>query len=421
MANQEGNPAEDFLRAFGAALEDGSFIRLALTAGADPDLKKIDARRVVLKNGARLSLVYHHAKRDVTENLVLEDARGKVASLLGRDFKAAALFTREGELHLRFSRKGRPSLARVKTGVSAAGKACLGPREETEVPAAHNREKARLLDPAHPFLRDLGVTDVDGRVLPTMSAKWKQINKFLEIFAGALRDSGLADAARARVADFGSGKGYLTFAMHDYLRRVAGVQAEVTGVELRDDLVAFCNGVAERRGCAGLRFLQGDVSGAAPDAVDILVALHACDTATDIALHAGVRAGAAAILCAPCCHKELRPQMRAPEPLRALLRFGAHMAREADMVTDALRALLLEACGYKVSVFEFISSEHTSKNTMILALRRRDGAAGADAREKALAQFRELKAFYGIERQHLEKLLFPGGAVGAGADVQVDD
>jgi SAM-dependent methyltransferase len=234
-----------------------------------------------------------------------------------------------------------------------------------------------------------------------MARKWKQIDKFVEIFDHAVASSALRERARVRVVDFGAGKGYLTFAVHDHLVRTLGKQAEVTGVELRPDLVALGNRAAADAGMEGLGFVQGDIRSQAPPAMDVMIALHACDTATDHALHLGVRAGAEVILAAPCCHKELRPQILPPALLRPLLHHGIHLGQQAEMVTDGLRALLLEAEGYATRVFEFVALEHTSKNKMILAVRRpqpRDPAA-------TLAQVRALKEFYGVREQALETLL----------------
>ena len=157
-----------------------------------------------------------------------------------------------------------------------------------------------------------------------MARKWKQINKFVEVLDHAIAASPLAGAGHARrpieVLDFGAGKGYLTFAMHEHLQHTLGLPVRVTGVELREDMVALCNAAAERLALDGLCFERGDVSEHAAKAVDIMVALHACDTATDHAIHKGVRAGAAIIMCSPCCHKELRPQLLSPHPLRAILK-----------------------------------------------------------------------------------------------------
>ena len=245
------------------------------------------------------------------------------------------------------------------------------------------------------------MADAQQRLVPAMARKWKQINKFVEIIDAALAASPLAARQRINVLDFGSGKGYLTFALHEHLRGTLGRDAQVVGVELRAELVRLCNDVAARLGLPGLRFEQGDVAGREVRDIDLMIALHACDTATDHAIHKGIRGGAAIICCAPCCHKQLRPQLLQPHPLRPLLRHGVHLGQQAEMLTDALRALLLDACGYDTQVFEFVSLEHTAKNKMLLAVKR------AAPREAAplLAQLSELKDFYGIREQCLETLL----------------
>jgi SAM-dependent methyltransferase len=270
-----------------------------------------------------------------------------------------------------------------------------------EVSVAHDRQKRRRLDPGRPFLQALGITDARRAVLPSMSHKWKQINRFLEVFDHVFKGSALEGRRGIHVVDFGAGKGYLTFAIHDYLRNTRGMEARVTGVELRPGLVEFCNEVAGRLTCEGLTFRQGSLADAEAMEMDVMIALHACDTATDLALHRGIRAGASILLCAPCCHKQIRPQMTAPAVLQPVLRHGVHLGQEAEMVTDSLRALLLESVGYQVGVFEFISLEHTDKNKMISAVKR----GGAVDRGKALAQVEALKAFYGIREQELERLM----------------
>jgi len=385
-------PVARFLDALRASLEHGTLAQLVLSAyhGSEADLKKVSIRPLALKAGAQLSFVQHYTTRVITKNLPAAAGLAQLAGWLGTQFRAAHLLTQTEDFHLEFSRKG---VGRLTRGAAAS----------SVTPAAgHDREKKRLLDHRKPFLQALGLTDGAQRIIPAMAHKWKQINKFLEIFAQAVADSPLAQQPLIEVVDFGSGKGYLTFAVHDHLRSTLQRDAHVTGIELRPELVELCNAVATREQGTGLIFRQGALGSYAPEKADVVIALHACDTATDLALHLGIRAGAALILCAPCCHKELRPQLTAPEVLRPLLRFGVHAAQEADMVTDSLRALLLEAHGYQVKVFEFISLEHTDKNKMILGIKR---AAPAVPAAEIWQQIAALKAFYGIREQHLETLL----------------
>ncbi len=373
------------------SLEDDTFVKLVLAKyhGPEPGLQRVIARRLTVRGEPCLSFTYRYKTRDVTKNVPLAEAIPAIADVLGSEFENAHLLTTAQDIQLAVSRKGKYSLR--------AGRA-----EPTALPSAeHDREKQRFLDLERPFLAALGITDDAHRLIPSISRKWKQINKFLEVLDGALAESSLKEEKQLRIVDFGSGKGYLTFAVHDYLTNTLGIEARVTGVELREDLVQLCNAAVAGLGIEGLAFEKGDIRSHAAEPLDIMIALHACDTATDYAIHAGMRSGASIILSAPCCHKELRPQMQSPSLMRPLLQYGVHLGQEAEMVTDGLRALLLESRGYEAKIFEFVSLEHTSKNKMILGVKR-ERPAGREAVE---AQIREIKAFYGIREQSLEKLL----------------
>lgn len=386
-----------FLDLLRTGLQGNTVVKLVLArpVGTDPTLQRIIAKPLLVKGQANLSLVYRHQTRDITRNLPLDDALQCIAELLPEGFRNAHLFDAEGELQLTFSKKGKPMLQRH--GAQA-------PRE-TVGSNGHDREKKRYLDIARPFLRDLGVTDAQGALIPSMSRKWKQINKFIEVFDHALANAPLSSEQRLRVADFGSGKGYLTFAMHDYLRNTLGRDAQVTGVELRQDMVELCNAAAARLEHPGLEFQCGDVRSVVPDAIEVMIALHACDVATDYAIHTGIRCNAAIIMCSPCCHKQIRPQLQSPGLLQPMLQYGLHLGQQAEMLTDSLRALYLEACGYETKVFEFISLEHTNKNKMILAVKRRQPADQSALLEK----IGQLKAFYGVKTHCLETLLRADG------------
>ncbi|MFV3379094.1 class I SAM-dependent methyltransferase [Pseudomonas sp. NY15354] len=387
-----------FLALLADALQAGTLAKLVLArhVGADQTLQRIIAKPLVVKGQPCLSLVYRHQTRDITRNLPLEQAQALVAELLPESFRNAHLFTAEGEVQLGFSKKGKPMLQRHVAQPA---------REQTAV--AHDREKKRYLELSRPFLRDLGVTDAQGALIPSMSRKWKQINKFIEVFDHALASAPLAADQALRVADFGSGKGYLTFAMHDYLRNSLSREAQVTGVELRPDMVELCNAAAAKLEHPGLEFQCGDVRSVVPEAIEVMIALHACDIATDYAIHTGIRCNAAIIMCSPCCHKQIRPQLHSPGLLQPMLQYGLHLGQQAEMLTDSLRALYLEACGYETKVFEFISLEHTNKNKMILAVKRRQAADNT----ALLAKIEQLKAFYGVKEHCLETLLRQDGLI----------
>jgi SAM-dependent methyltransferase len=409
---------QKFIARLRQSLADGSFQRLLLGRphDADPSLEKLLARRLLLRGEEHLSMVWRHRTKDITKNLPLEAAVAEVERLVMAQFHHAHLVTRGHDIQLMMGKKGGQPKWGLRVGkvAAAADPGAAEPGDTTVAASAHDRAKRHALSLDTPFLAELGVTDVQQRLVPAMARKWRQINKFAEVLDHAIAQSPLAQrdaTAPVRVLDFGAGKGYLTFAVHHRLR-AAGRVPEVIGVELRPDLTSLCNDAAARLGMApgqsadggSLHFATGDVRSFAARPIDIMIALHACDTATDVAMHRGVLSGAAIILCSPCCHKELRGQMKAPPLLQPMLRHGIHMTEQAEMLTDTLRALLLQASGYDAQVFEFISPEHTSKNKMVLAVRRAQPLPESQ-RQALLAQVQALKAHYGVERQALESLL----------------
>lgn len=386
----------------------GGLRRLVLSkpTAAAGDLVRVDARPIELKGEPHLQLVARHRTHDVTRNVPRGDAVAAVRALIGATFLRAHLRAADEELQLMVGKRGQVGLHR-KGAATRAAPCALDPRTDT---SEHDRPKRRRVDPRAPYLRALGVTDDAGEVIPAMARKWRQIDKFVEVLDHALGEAGLfedgtaQDTAPLRIVDFGCGKGYLTFAAHEHLRAKQSRAIETIGVELRQPLVDLCNEAARAAGIPGLRFERGDIADAASAPRDVMIALHACDTATDHALHLGVRSGARVLVCSPCCHKELRPQVATPAVLAPLLRHGIHLGQEAEMVTDSLRALLVEAEGYDAKVFEFVSLEHTSKNKMLVAVRRQ-GPLDEARRAARLADVASLKAFYGVREQRLETLL----------------
>ena len=408
------DPRQRFMALLASSHASGDWLRLVLAKphGAEPGLQRVVVRPLRLRGQDCLSFVYSHATRDITKNLGLPEGLEHIQGLLGASFRNAHLHTPQGETQLVLSKKGKGHVSAHASTHGSTHPSTPAPQHSAPAaPATHDREKQRWIDIDRPFLVALGVTNAQHQLVPAMARKWKQINKFVEVFAHALASSGLADVKALRVVDFGAGKGYLTFAVHDWLQQARGVLPDVVGVELRPDLVDLGNAAIARLRLQGLRMELGDVRQHEPGALNVMIALHACDVATDHAIYLGLRAGADIIMCSPCCHKQIRPQLLSPHPMRSILQHGVHREQQAEMVTDSLRALLLESQGYETQVFEFVSLEHTSKNKMILAVKRRKLVAAAQAQALALAQVQELKAFYGIREQCLETLLMRAGAV----------
>jgi hypothetical protein len=203
------------------------------------------------------------------------------------------------------------------------------------------------------------------------------------------------------VADMGSGKGYLTFALYDFLTNISGKAPLMTGVESRKELVELCNKISERASFTNLKFIRGNIREVALERPDILIALHACDTATDDAIFRGITAGASLIVCAPCCHKQIRKEFNVTNELKAITKHGILEERQAEIITDAIRALILEAHGYKTKVFEFISTDHTPKNLMIVGRKMPGESAGS---KKSREGIRAIKEIFGIKQHYLEGL-----------------
>ncbi|MDO5058204.1 MAG: SAM-dependent methyltransferase, partial [Lautropia sp.] len=393
-----------------------------------PVLQRVVIRPVRVRDGVRLGFVWHYDTRDMADTLDMAAGMAQIASLLAL-MRSALLDGGTVEAELGYSKRGRPlfrsrrlpspdrldvenaecsitenshPLAAVQTpaGEQNTSGATSQPSSATATPAqaaqhmdegeggqghaqggwlgvmGHNRARKYPIAMDRPYLVDLGVVSPAGKLVGAMARKWRQINRFVEIVSAAWQNNpaaatlGHRGQPPIRIRDYGAGKGYLTFALHDYLTHVRGLQVETVGIERRSDLVRQGNGIARRRGLTGLRFVQGDIADSGDDEpADWVIALHACDTATDDALHRGVRQQALMMVCSPCCHRELRPQLQVPAVLKALLRHGIHQGQEAEMLTDSLRALLLEGQGYEARVFEFIGLEDTSKNKMILANR----------------------------------------------------
>lgn len=391
------DPHAELLDLLAAALVDGSFVKLTLSKpvrGAPADgPRQVFARPVELRAGPHVSLLYRHPSKDVTRNVPRGEAREAVAALLADAFGNAHLFTTGADVELRTNKRGEARLHRHAATF-------------TEAPdARHDRPKRYVLDPAaSPWLRALGIVSPEGHVKSDKADKYRQLQSLVKHVDELVDDAGLRARDRLRIVDFGCGKAYLTFALYDYFNHHLGVPTEVVGVDRNAALMATCAGVAAELGYARLAFTCSGVEDYDPGATDVIVALHACDTATDLALYRGVTSGAALVLAVPCCQKELRPQLRPPADELPLLRHDTFKDRYAQMLTDGLRALLLDGEGFRTRVFEFISDAHTHRNVMIAAMR---GPGAADSKRRATrrGEAEALKARYGLRSQALDALL----------------
>ena len=321
---------QQFLESLTQSLEEKTFIKLTLSkpVSKHQDLVNVYVRSIVLKDKPVLSLTYRHKTQDQVKNLDFTQGVQEINNLFTASFKVGTLFTTDADLCIQRSKKGKLSLKKNK------------PSLKTPADSAHDRKKKKRIDAGAEYLQRLGVSDEQGKVIPKMADKYRQINKYLEIIEGLIKQEQWQEALN--IVDMGSGKGYLTFALYDFLTRTLDKQITVVGVELREELVSQCNIIAKDCGFEGLSFQTGTIQEFRTKDVDILIALHACDTATDDALTQGIMGEAKLIITAPCCHKQIRQQVKGKKQESPLLHFGIFQERQFEMVTDTIRALILE-------------------------------------------------------------------------------
>lgn len=376
------------------AVAAGTLVKASLSKPTETagDLKSIDIRPIMVKRALKLSFTYHHRTRDEVKNYPPQEAAPLIAMQLAEHFRAAKLMTTAGDFHLSHQ-AGHYTLKQLAA-------------TQTAVPElSHDRAKHRLIESeGRPYLHALGISDAKGVVLKTARDKFRQINKYIEILDGLLRE--LPARESLRIVDMGAGKGYLTFALYDYVAHTLKRSVEVVGVEFRPELVKQCNDIAQAAQFKGLSFVQGSIAEFDCTGADVVIALHACDTATDDAIAKAVKANASLIVVAPCCQKQIRRALGKLPPnhaLTPLMQHGTYEERMAEMLTDSLRALLMESRGYRCKLFEFISDAHTPKNVMIVA--EKTAPRKPQELERIAVSIARMKAEFGIAQHALEALL----------------
>lgn len=377
-----------FIKILQEAIASQGFVKLTISKprSSSSDLKKLTLKPVMLKSGTKISFHYQFTRRDEVKNHEPDQVVSALQDVIGNEFLEANLFTLQNHIILLSNKKGNSKLV-IHTN-----------KLEAVPDYSHDRKKKRPLNQQLTHWYLLGLTDREGNVLPSMQHKFKQINQYIEILEPML--AGLHNSNSLQIADMGSGKGYLTFALYEYLVVNQGYNVEITGIEQRDDLVQKTNLIASKAGFEKLTFQQGNIDNYRPDSLDVLIALHACDTATDDAIAAGIRANASLIVCAPCCHKQIRKQIQ-PSPNLPMLQYGILLERQAEIITDTLRALIMEKHGYKSQIQEFIDAGHTPKNLLLTGIKSQGTPNIAVLNEK----INLLKEQYGIAHHYLEDAL----------------
>jgi SAM-dependent methyltransferase len=386
------NTIEFFVQEIDESLKNNTFVKILINSPRSKanDLKKITIRIVEINSENKLSFLFNHKTKDITKNYLFAEGINELQKYLGIDFKNGILYTTNKDIRIQYSKKMKPKISIAKATY-------------TELPdTSHNKKKKRFVNiTGNKYLQSLGVVSAKGEVVKNKQDKYKQINKYVETIDGIIKNSSLKNKKKLRIVDMGSGKGYLTFAVYDYLVNTLKIDAKITGVEQRPDLVKLCNNIAKENNFNGLDFTNGSINSYKTDKVDILIALHACDTATDDAIYKGITSKAEVIITAPCCHKQVRKQFEVDNEFKDIVKFGILEERQAEIVTDTIRSLMLEAYEYKTQVFEFIADAHTHKNVMIVGSKSKNNT---DDKSKYLEKINNLKSVFGIKYHYLEKL-----------------
>ena len=388
MMNSE---QQEFLDACRAALQEGAFKRVVFGRKAAADQPKYRATFDLVVGGKKRFVDFADGAGDPQRSeLDIDGLVSRMAQAPIFPFQTAVLHTEKNDLHYAENRKGVARVYRSKATMKG-------------VAQDHNRAKNYVLEKRRPYLKGLGVTSGKGEVIKKQYGKFRQIANFVEIIDRDIGDFVGTAERPISMLDLGCGKGYLTFAAYDYLRGRARHEPDAVGIDIKTNVIDLCNQISDDLGFDGLNFLNARIEPDKPRKIDILIALHACDTATDDALALGLRSNMEYFFCAPCCQAQIAAQIAERGPKEGndfdlITQFPLMRRREADIITDVSRALLLQSFGYEVKFLEFTPLEHTLKNVMLAGKRN----PKVD-REKAFAEYQQLKAASGFAVHALEE------------------
>jgi hypothetical protein len=378
-----------FLNIVNEAVAQNVIVKMTLSKPVQKhdELRNLYVKPVLIKDQRLFAFTYRYDCRDEVKNYDAVQMMAVLKEMIPNRFLNAVLFTVNEDVTLLISSKGKATIQTKKV------------QECREQNLEHDKQKTRLINPANPWWYQLGLTTREGKITADMQHKFKQIYKYAEIVESLIKP--LKFDSTVHIADMGAGKGYLTFALHELLTQRLHLDVDIKGVEIRPDLVLKINEIIKSSGLKGLEFVESSIEAYHPEKLDVLIALHACNTATDDAIASGIRAGAELIVCAPCCHKQIRQEMERSGKVDAITRYGIFMERQAVMITDTIRALMMEYYGYKTQVMEFIEMEHTPKNVLLVG-RKTDKMPDRLMISKAIS---DLKRQYGIQNHYLETIL----------------
>lgn len=347
--------------------------------------KKVTIRPIILQCKLMFQVEYHFEKKVTHENLSGKDVIALCQKLICEEFKQINIQTTTEDIQVLASKTEKPKIIRKQVS------------ERDALNLEHNKSKQYIIPDSEPcdFLIKLGVMGEDGKVFQKHYAKFRQINRYLEIVEDVLDYLPDKKDKPLKIIDFGCGKSYLTFALYHYLKILKERNVEIIGLDLKEDVIEFCNKTAKELNYPELKFLMGDIADYTSDHADMVVTLHACDTATDYALINAVNWNSKVILSVPCCQHELFNQIKNDLHM-PMYKHGILKDRFTELLTDGLRGLKLEACGYDVTMIEFTSLEHTSKNIMIRAVKGQN-TQRTIAMKRAQDEYDNLKEYYKVK------------------------
>ncbi|MDO4745068.1 MAG: SAM-dependent methyltransferase [Bacillota bacterium] len=373
---------EKITRTLCSCFDSGKLIKVIFAGKRKKSIeyKKVTIRPVTIKGEYMYQAEFHYDKKVTHKNIPYYEGIDFACDIIKNDFKQINILTEDEDIQILASKPDKPKIT-----------AQAAQRKSGDM--SHDKKKQYIIEDGKPcdFLIELGVMSAEGKVFKKHYSKFRQINRYLEIADDSF--DALPKEGRLRIIDFGCGKSYLTFALYYYLKLVRNRDVQIIGLDLKEDVIRFCNETARKLGYDELEFLTGDIADFVSTGADMVVTLHACDTATDFALINAVKWNSKVILSVPCCQHELFSQIKNDinEPM---LKHGIIKDKFTELLTNSLRGLKLEAAGYDVNMIEFTSLEHTAKNVMIKAvLPPKENPA---AKEKASQEYEALKNFYNV-------------------------
>ena len=381
----------EFIQKVEDSFKSSTFNRLKISkpVNKNDDLVEIIVRIIDIKKVFNFSFLYHYKTKDITKNFNLEEGINEIKKLSWVKFKNFVLFTSENDITLSYNSKMKESINYCKPTILES------------VSKDHNKNKNNFIKiENNKYLKDLWIINWNNKISKDMWSKFKQINKYIETLDSIFKNSDISKLDQINIADMWCWKWYLTFSVYDHFVNNLKINTKVTWVEIRENLVDSCNSIAQKSNFENLEFVQNNINDYEIKNNDILIALHACDTATDDAIFKWITLNSSIIILSPCCHKQIRKELNVINELSDIVKHWILKERIAENVTDTLRGLIMEYHWYKTQIFEFISDWHTHKNLMIVWVKKKKKIPD----NLILQKIENLKKMFWIENFYLENL-----------------